>query len=261
MAVCHHFERDFHALLSYMYDHMSNNCEVNPVEPKTTFRDVKRKVLARIRSNVWAPGALLPSEVELAAEFGCARVTVNRAMRELSDEGVIERRRRAGTRVKISPVRQVRFQMPLVRVEIEATGATYRYACVSRKIVKAPDWLRARLGLASGVKVMHLECMHYADGRPYQFEDRWINLETVPAAEDADFTINNPNEWLLNNIHFTEAEVRFSATSADEKLGRFLMTSPGSPMFTIDRTTWISGQPVTNVRLSFSSGYEMVARY
>ena len=226
-----------------------------------TFRDVKAEVLARIRSNFWPPGALLPAEVDLAEEFSCARATVNRALRELSDEGIIDRRRKAGTRVRMSPVRQVRFQIPLVRAEIEALGAAHRYALVSREIAVAPDWLRARINLPEGARMVHLECMHYADGAPFQFEDRWINLAAVPKAETVDFTEFGPNEWLVQEVPFTNAEIRFSATVADEKLGRFLVMAPGSPVFTADRTTWISGQPVTNARLYFAGGYQMVARY
>lgn len=231
------------------------------VDQKVTFRQVKQEVLARIRANIWPPGALLPGEVGLAAEFGCARATVSRAMRELSDEGIIERRRKAGTRVKMAPVRQIKFEIPLLRVEVESTGATYRYALVSREAVTAPDWLRAGLALDADARLLHLECMHYADGAPFQFEDRWINLAAVPQAETADFTTDNPNEWLVQAVPFTDAAVRFSATAATEALGRFLSVRPNSPLFTVDRTTWISGQAVTNARLYHTSGYEMVALY
>ena len=244
-----------------MNSHNDNMDNTKPKTPGVTFRDVKHEVLARIRSNHWAPGTLLPGEVQLAAEFGCARATVNRAMRELSDEGIIDRRRKAGTRVKMSPVRQVRFEIPLVRVEIEASGASYRYSLVSRDVVGPPDWLRARIDLPEGTRVIHLECMHYADGAPFQFEDRWINLEAVPKAEDADFTETSPNEWLVREVPYTNAEVRFSATAADVTLARFLEMAPGGPVFTADRTTWIAGLPVTNTRLYFSTGYQMLARY
>lgn len=235
--------------------------DAKPKPPGVTYRDVKREVLKRIRSNHWAPGTLLPAEVKLAAEFGCARATVNRALRELSDEGIIDRRRKAGTRVKLSPVRQVRFEIPLVRVEIEASGAAYRYSLVSREVGTPPDWLRARIALAEGSRVIHLECMHYADGAPFQFEDRWINLQAVPTAEHADFTGLSPNEWLVHEVPFTNAEVRFSATAVDGTLAQFLEMAPGGPVFTADRTTWISGLPVTHTRLCFARGYQMVARY
>lgn len=228
---------------------------------KVSYRDIKAEVLARIRSNVWGPGTLLPGEVDLATEFGCARATVNRALRELAEEGVIDRRRKSGTRVRTSRVPQVRFAIPLVREEIEATGASYRYALVTREAGPAPDWLRARLALSSAAGFVHLTCMHYADGTPFQFEDRWINLAVVPQAEFVDFGVHSPNEWLVQEVPFTDAEIRFSATAADATLGRFLGLPSNSPVFTVDRTTWLAECPVTNVRLYFAGGYQMFAKY
>ena len=58
--------------------------------------------MRRIHARDYAPGANIPGEVELAGEFGVARATVNRALRELSDEGILERRRNSGTRVAAS---------------------------------------------------------------------------------------------------------------------------------------------------------------
>ena len=86
---------------------------------KVTYRDVKTDILSKITKGEWPLGSLVPNEVDLAETYGCARATVNRAMRELADEGFIERRRKAGTRVRMAPVRQARFDIPLVRAEIE----------------------------------------------------------------------------------------------------------------------------------------------
>ena len=66
---------------------------------RTSYLDVKAVILGRIRGGELAPGDTVPGEAALAGEFGCARVTVNRALRELAEAGVVERRRRAGTRV------------------------------------------------------------------------------------------------------------------------------------------------------------------
>ena len=62
------------------------------VTTKMGFREIKGEILRRIQHREWPPGALVPGEVELAEEFGCARATVNRAMRELVEEGMIERK-------------------------------------------------------------------------------------------------------------------------------------------------------------------------
>ena len=228
-----------------------------PATEKTTFRDVKQNVLDRIRNKTWAPGTIIPNEVDLANEFGCARATVNRAMRELADEGILERKRKAGTRVNAAPVRKAKFAIPLVRVEIEATGAIYRYVLVSKEIQAAPDWLRARLDLPSGSRVVHLKCMHYADNAPFQFEDRWINVAAVPQVEQADFRNTGPTEWLLDQIPFTDVELSFSAGAATVELAEFMSISPGEPTFTAERTTWLNNTPVTFAQMSFGRGYRM----
>jgi GntR family transcriptional regulator, histidine utilization repressor len=228
---------------------------------KLGFRDIKREVFRRIRSNEWGPGTLLPGEVDLAVEFGCARATVNRAMQELSDDGIIERRRKGGSRVKVAPVRQVTFEIPLIRAEIEGRGAEYRYELISSAIEEAPKWLQVRLGLSSKTPVRHVECLHYADRMPFQYEDRWINLNPVPRARDADFSIVSPNEWLVSEVPYTNAEVRFSATRADTKISKLLKTVPSEPIFLSERSTWLAETPVTNVRFYFAPAYQMIARY
>ena len=58
---------------------------------RTGYRDVREEILRRIRVKIWTPGVVMPNETDLAAELGCARATVNRAMRELAEEGVLER--------------------------------------------------------------------------------------------------------------------------------------------------------------------------
>jgi GntR family transcriptional regulator, histidine utilization repressor len=242
-----------------MYSHKSK--ENVSVAEKLGFRDIKREVFRRIRSNEWGPGTLLPGEVDLAAEFGCARATVNRAMQELSDDGIIERRRKGGSRVKRAPVRQVTFEIPLIRVEVEARGSEYRYELVSNSTEKAPKWLQVRLGLLANTPIRHVECVHFADRMPFQYEDRWINLSAVPRAEVADFSSVSPNEWLVSEVPYTNAEVRFSATHADSKLAKFLKTVTGEPIFLAERTTWLTEKPVTSVRLYFAPGYQMIARY
>ncbi|MBW6507809.1 MAG: GntR family transcriptional regulator [Rhodobacteraceae bacterium] len=228
---------------------------------RPSYRVLKAEFLRRIRARVWPPGALIPGELELAAEFGCARATINRALTELAEEGVIDRRRRAGTRVKLSPVRQARFEIPIVRAEVEATGAVYRYALVGRAVGAAPDWLRALRDLPEGARMLHLICMHYADDRPFQHEERWINIAAVPEVATADFSAVGPNEWLVQAVPFTDAEISFSATAAEPRLAEFLAVAPDEPVMLAERTTWLEGQLVTHVRMHFGRGYRLTTRY
>lgn len=228
---------------------------------RTAFRDVKENIRGRIVSGDWPPGDLIPNEVDLAAEFQCARATVNRAVRELAEEGLVERKRKAGTRVRKSPVRRAQFEIPIVRQEIESTGRIYRYALIRNSETIAPEWLKARMCLEDGTQVLHLTCIHFADNNPYQFEDRWINLAALPQAREADFSEVGPNEWLIATVPFSDAEISFSATAADERLASHLGCAQGDPLFLAERSTWWQGAAITFVRMVFQRGHRLTTRF
>ena len=226
-----------------------------------TFRDIKADILHKIRRGEWAPGSLIPGELELAETYGSARATVNRAMRELVEDGIIERKRKSGSRVRLSPLRQARFDIPVIRREIEEQGRGYRYALVTSEVVTAPDWLRARLGLAPGGRVRHLTCLHFADGLPWQHEDRWINLALLPQAETADLSGIGPTEWLMAQIPFSAVEISISATAADADLAARLDCREGEPLLQTERLTRWNEESVTYVRLVHRPGHRMTTRY
>jgi GntR family transcriptional regulator, histidine utilization repressor len=234
-----------------------------PSAPRTTsgYADIKAEVVSRIHRGLWPPGSLLPTEMELAEEFGCARATVNRALRELAEQGLVDRKRKSGTRVNVLPSKFARFEIAVVRQTIEDLGAAYRYALVHQSVILAPDWIVSQLSMQAGAKVMHLKCMHYADNRPFQFEERWVNIATVPGISQADLTTTGPNEWLLKEVPYTDAEINLSAVGADAVLSEFLATSVGTPLFRLDRTTWLDGKVVTFVRMTFRPGHAMTTRY
>ncbi len=71
-----------------------------------------------IQTGIWKQGGLIPVEAALAKEFGCARATVNRALWELEQEGILERRRKSGTRVVMPIGRSANFEIPRILLEI-----------------------------------------------------------------------------------------------------------------------------------------------
>ncbi|MEO1137502.1 MAG: GntR family transcriptional regulator, partial [Pseudomonadota bacterium] len=141
---------------------------------------IREAIRERIESGEWAPGGLMPGEAGLAEEYRCSRTTVNRALQTLADDGIIERKRRAGTRVKELPTRHAKFEIPIMRREVEAMGAAYRPHLLLREKIAAPEAVAARLRLPAGAEVLHLETVHLADGRAHAFEDRWVNIKAAP---------------------------------------------------------------------------------
>jgi GntR family transcriptional regulator, histidine utilization repressor len=225
-----------------------------------TWQAVRTEVLRRIRARIWRPGDPIPHEEALAEEFGCARATVNRALRQLAEDGLLDRRRKAGTRVTLNPSRKAKLDIPVLRVEIEGKGMRYFHELVSREIAAPPLAIRARLQAKPREEYLHLVALHLGDDAPYVYEDRWINLAAVPKARKVDFTEISANEWLVRNVPFEGGEIAFSAIVAGKRDAAILRCTQGDGLMAIDRITRRSGQVVTAVRQVFKPGYQLQAQ-
>ena len=93
--------------------------------------------------------------------------------------------------------------------------------------------------------------VHRAAGGPFEFEERWINLDRVPEAESRDFAERSPGAWLLEHVPWTEAEHTIYATGADAVTAGPLELPEGAPCLCIERRTWIGEDTVTFVRLTY----------
>jgi GntR family histidine utilization transcriptional repressor len=223
-----------------------------------SWQAVRAEVLRRIRARDWAPGAQIPHEADLARELGCARATVNRALRELAQSGVIERRRRVGSRVALHPVRKATLDIPVLRLEIEARGGSYDFALLRREMLKPPTHVQALFGDKTE-PLLHVLGVHSENGSPHALEDRWIDPAAVPTALRADFAAMSPNEWLVLNVAFERGDIAFSAAMADAEAAQALGCGEGEALFVTERVTWHGERPLTHVRLSFAPGHRMRA--
>lgn len=221
---------------------------------------IRQSILERIQKGEWALGELIPGEAALAEEYGCARTTINRALQGLANEGLVVRKRKGGTRVCEMPVRQARLEIPIVREQVEALGASYRHQLL-RKVEKIPpSSIRTRLGLEMGAKALQLDTVHLADGRPFALEVRWVNLQAVPQIRKAPLDEISANEWLVQTVPFSTGDVSFSAVSAGKEMADALECEEGTALFVIDRTTSLAGEYITTMKLYYREGYQLYSR-
>ena len=220
-------------------------------------RRIAGDIERRIASGEWRPGFRIPTEAELTAEYGCARMTVSRAMSDLSARGLVVRRRRAGTVVAHPPVHSSALvAIPDIQSDVEGRGLAYSHRLLGRIVRPA----RPEEGL--GERVIELETLHLADDLPFVFERRLISLSAAPEAEAADFTAQPPGGWLLAHMPWTEAEHRISAVGADRETAAGLGLADGAPCLRLERRTWRDGQGVTWASQIFpGAAYDLVARF
>lgn len=218
---------------------------------------IASEVRRRIIDREWRQGDRIPDEADLAVEFGAARATVNKALQLLADEGLLDRRRRAGTRVAVDPVRKATLTIPIVREQIESAGMAYSHRIVALRRSPLADAAACRMGVKAGTPMTHVRAVHYGDGSPFQYEDRWINPHAVRGMEGVDFRHVNANEWLVRNAPYSRADVSFSAVNADARDARMLQTCPGQALLVLHRTTWNDDHPITTVRIACRPGHQI----
>lgn len=222
-----------------------------------SWRDIQSEALRRIRAREWTEGALIPNETDLAREFGCARATVNRALQALADDGWLDRRRRAGTRVASAPLRRAQLSIPLIRDEIEGRGQAFSHRLVTREPGRLPLALAAKLELADGTQALHLRTLYLADARPFAFEDRWVCLASAPGIAEADLERVSPNEWLVRHTAFSGGTLDYAAEAASAEMAEWLGCPVGAPLLVLERQTFGPQGAVTHVRLTHAPGHRL----
>lgn len=208
---------------------------------------IRAAIEGDIRSGALRPGDRLPSEHELAALHGCSRATVSKAMAALHHAGLIERRRKAGSFVADQHVHSAVLEVPDLEQLITARGHGYRWACRERR---------------QDGSELHVEGLHYEDGRPLAFEIRSISTTTVPDAAAEAFADIAPGTWLLAHIPWTSARHRILAAGATVDEAHALDVPIGTACLILERRTWRGDAPVTRVRQVFRGDmFDMVAYF
>ncbi|WP_322061004.1 histidine utilization repressor [Paraburkholderia sp. J63] len=214
------------------------------------FQQIKALVRKRIQTGDWKTGERIPSELDLAADLGVARMTVNRALRELTDEGALQRIVGVGTFVAEEKPQSNLLMIAHVRDEIHARGHQYRCHVISQARALASTEIAAAFGLPVDAPVFHVVCVHEENGRPIQLEERYVNPAAAPDFIDQDFRTEPPSEYLYNNVSHYELEIEHivDATMPTAEQAKLLDMRADEPCLTLTRRTWTNGLPVTFVR-------------
>ena len=231
-------------------------------DARSLHRRITDDIRARIVSGEWQPGHRIPFEHELTAEYGCSRMTVNKALSQLAKQGLIERRRRSGSFVARPQSQAAILEIHDIRTEVQALGLPYSFAVTARRSRKASREDRERMGLPGAATLLELSCRHMAGGRPFCLEERLINVDAVPDAAGETFEAVSPGPWLLARVPWNAAEHAITATGADRATAAAFSVAEGAPCLVIERRTWSADRPITHVRLTYAGGsHRLVARF
>ena len=220
------------------------------------YATVKASLRERIARGGWQPGVRLPSERELVQEFGCARMTVHRALRELEDEGLIARRQGSGSYVaELHPISNL-LRVRDIAEEIHERGHIHSTRVLGVAREKADAATVTAMRLPKGTSVVHVRLVHFESGVPIQLEDRHVNPLLAPDLLNCDFTQVTPSHVLFEHAPLTEAEQVVEAVLATKEQAQLLDVAEGSALLMVSRRTVSQGAVASIARL-----YHPGARY
>ena len=224
----------------------------------TTWLNIRAEVMSRISNGTYAPGALIPTEQDLAAQFGCARATVNRALTSLAGRGVLERRRRIGTRVAQGMGGGPgKVAVPVIRHLAEDRGYQFRFTLLPPAPL-APAAACERLFRSAPENLRELCTLFHADDVLFCAERRWVDLAALPELTPERLHGTTANEAIAANPDLTLIEQSMRAcTAGDADADGLLGCPPDAPVLVYDTCLWKGPAPVSWARLAFAPGFEL----
>jgi len=206
------------------------------------YQTIKRHVLSRIQDGTWREGDAIPTEEALAREFGVSRMTVNRAIRELSDEQIVERVQGSGTFVAQQKYRATLVEIRNIADEIAARGHRHRSELQLLERTRATESLARRFGIRAGDPLFHSVVVHLENELPIQVEDRHVNPQVAPDYLSQDFTNQTPNAYLMRVAPLQGVSFEIEACTPPASVGELLQMRSGEPCLVLHRQTHSRGQ-------------------
>jgi len=229
---------------------------------ETRYEAVKRHILGAIEAGEYGAGDKLPSENELVRALGVSRMTVNRAFRELTEEGHIVRRAGMGSFVAGRRMRGHAADIISIRDELASRGEGWSALVQSLEEKPVPAEIAEEFSLPEGTLLYHTKVLHSGDKRPIELEDRWVNPEIAPDLLVQDFSHMTTTEYLLSVAPLLRAEhvVRAVVPTGHEAL--LLRVGEATPCLEITRKTWTGSKVASYARLLYPGDrYELSAKF
>ncbi|WP_114801229.1 UTRA domain-containing protein [Moraxella canis] len=220
---------------------------------------IKNAILDNIHAGTWASGTAIPAEITLAEDFGVSRMTVNRAVKELEAERVLERRQGSGTYVAQQKYNNAHIEIRNIAKDINERFNRYRAQVIAQKTLdfealNQPEnhWLNALFFHSQPAhtdKLYQVCIVHYGDDLPIQYEDRWVNAAIIPEFINQDFSSINTSDYLIDHVPLEYGDYQIQAKLAPINVCEALQMQAHEPALLHARHTKSQGQPVTFVNM------------
>ncbi|HEX7720054.1 MAG TPA: histidine utilization repressor [Woeseiaceae bacterium] len=216
---------------------------------KPRYQQVKEMIIGQIVSGALRPHDRVPSENELVGSAGVSRMTANRALRELTDEGYVERVAGVGTFVSDLKAASHVLEVRNIADEIARRGHRHKAVVLECRQESAEEAVADALQIALAANVFHLRVVHHENDQPIQLEERYVAAAFAPELLQQDFSRITPSAYLSSISPLQEADQVVRAALPDATVRKNLQMRVREPCLLVLRRTWAHGRPASFARL------------
>ena len=146
----------------------------------TKYQMIVDDLIEKIEDGTYKEDARLPSEEELGQSYGCSRVTVRQALKQLQYSGYVVSRKGSGSYVASkhklqSPGKVVSLVKYMTDNDIETKNRALKL-----ELTDADRFIAKKLGISPGARVYFLERLRYANNKAIVFERKYMSAEMHP---------------------------------------------------------------------------------
>jgi GntR family histidine utilization transcriptional repressor len=222
------------------------------------FEDIKDFIKKQIEDGVYKTGDKIPTEMELAKTFGTSRQTINKALRDLVLDDIIERFPRSGSFVKEKIAQSSILDLKNIADEIQERGNTYSNELVCLNKIKADSNIAKTLKVVKDQEVYISQMIHKENGVPVRFDTRYIKPSSAPKYITQTFVDITPAQFLKKNCPVEKVNNTIEAVIVNQEIQDYLNISKNEPCLKISRVVTSKGEIASYSKLYYpSSRYKL----
>jgi GntR family mannosyl-D-glycerate transport/metabolism transcriptional repressor len=150
------------------------------VGKKPMYRQIADAIRLQVENGELKAGDALPTESALQAQFAVSRVTVRQALKQLTEQQIIESIQGSGSYVKEEKVNYDIYQLTSLYEKLADRNVETHSEVQIFEVAKADDILAAHLQLAVDDKVWHVKRVRFIKQKPVTLEETWMPLTLFP---------------------------------------------------------------------------------
>ena len=215
--------------------------------PIPLYHQLKNILLDSIRTAELKPNDRLPTETEIAEQYGVSKATVRQALGQLASEGVLQRVQGRGTFIATPRVNLGPTQLDSFTLQMTARGLRPSSRVIEQRVMLAEGEIAQKLRLKDKSPVLLLRRLRLGDDQPMGTQTAHVPMDLAPGLDTRDFR-NLSLYRVLNEIYGlipARAYETHSAVSLEPEQSSLLETAPGAPALSSERLTLMaSGRPM-----------------